>query len=202
MPRHYYSPRLKVNLVAVSKTKPVSLLMECYEQGQRHFGENYVQEIIEKAPQMPEDVTWHFIGPIQSNKAKKLVTGVPNLAIIESVHNAKLANILNTACEGLGRAPLDVMVQVNTSGEAAKSGVDPGPAVLELVEHVRGACPHLHLTGLMTIGRLGEVEPKCFEALVACRAAVCEALELEEGAMALSMGMSGDFETAVGLCAG
>jgi uncharacterized pyridoxal phosphate-containing UPF0001 family protein len=65
--------KLEPRLVAVSKTKPVDMLMEAYNEGQRHFGENYVKEIVEKVPLMPKDVRWHFIGHLQSNKAKQLV---------------------------------------------------------------------------------------------------------------------------------
>ena len=182
--------------MAVSKTKPVAQLMEVYGAGHRHFGENYVQEIVEKAPQMPEDVAWHFIGPIQSNKAKKLVTGVPGLRVVESVHSSKLATVLNKAVDGMGRDPLRVFVQINTSGEDAKSGVAPGPEATELVKHVLEACPKLELQGLMTIGRLGEVEPACFRALVDCRTSVCEELGLDVAKLELSMGMSGELETA------
>lgn len=113
---------LKPRLVAVSKTKPVSLLMEAYNAGQRHFGENYVQEVLEKAPQMPRDVHWHFIGHLQSNKAKALVQSIPNLYSVETVDSQKIANHLNRACEGAERDELlKVMVQVNTSGEESKS---------------------------------------------------------------------------------
>ena len=88
--------------MAVSKTKPVSLLMECYGEGQRHFGENYVQELIEKAPQLPEDVCWHFIGHLQSNKCKPLLKGVPNLSVVESVDSESVAKKLSKACESIG----------------------------------------------------------------------------------------------------
>ena len=84
-------------LVAVSKTKPVPQLMECYDAGHRDFGENYVQEIVEKAAVMPADVRWRFIGHVQSNKAKALVKGVPGLVAVESVDSVKLANKLDAA---------------------------------------------------------------------------------------------------------
>jgi uncharacterized pyridoxal phosphate-containing UPF0001 family protein len=85
-------------LVAVSKTKPVDELMHVYEAGQRHFGENYFTEIKDKAPQMPSDVKWHFIGPLQSRQAKKIIQAVPNLYMVESVGTIKLADLLNNAC--------------------------------------------------------------------------------------------------------
>lgn len=67
-------PASQVRLVAVSKTKPVELVQEVYDAGHRHFGENYVQELIDKAPQLPQDIKWHFIGHLQSNKAKALIS--------------------------------------------------------------------------------------------------------------------------------
>ena len=84
-------------LVAVSKTKPASAVQEAYDSEQRHFGENYVVELLEKAPQLPGDVRWHFIGHLQSNKAKALAA-LPNLHLVESVDNEKLATALNKAC--------------------------------------------------------------------------------------------------------
>ncbi|PWA41101.1 proline synthase [Artemisia annua] len=82
-------PANQIKVIAVSKTKPVSLLREVYDAGHRLFGENYIQEIIEKSPQLPEDIEWHFIGNLQSNKVKPLLTGVPNLAMVETVDNEK-----------------------------------------------------------------------------------------------------------------
>ena len=78
-------------LVAVSKTKPVELLRVAYEAGQRDFGENYVQEVVEKAPQLPADLRWHFIGHLQTNKVKDLLKA-PNLQCVHTVDTIKLAN--------------------------------------------------------------------------------------------------------------
>ena len=90
-----------VRLVAVSKTKPIELLQSAYASGQRVFGENYVHEIVEKSPKMPSDVEWHFIGHVQSNKAKVLINGVPNLSMIETIDSKKLADKFNTALKSL-----------------------------------------------------------------------------------------------------
>ena len=149
-------------LVAVSKTKPVELLREAYDAGQREFGENYVQELIDKAPLMPEDVAWRFIGKVQSNKAKPLVQGVPNLAVVETVETTKLADRLQKAMAGLEApraAPLGVMIQVNTSPwEGSKGGV-LAEDVLALAQHIAKACPDLKLVGLMTIGGAARAAP-------------------------------------------
>ena len=186
-----------VQLVAVSKTKPVKLLQEAYEAGQRHFGENYVQEVVQKAPELPSDVKWHFIGALQSNKAKTLV-GVRNLHMVESVDRRKTASALNKAVAAVGRTEkLNVMVQVNTSGEESKSGCEPGEAV-ELATFVVKECQNLELVGLMTIGAPDtSAEPEAFKILEKERRAVEAGLGLERGTLMMSMGMSGDFESAI-----
>ncbi|XP_015899333.3 uncharacterized protein LOC107432660 isoform X2 [Ziziphus jujuba] len=187
----------RVKVVAVSKTKPVSLIRQVYDAGHRRFGENYVQEIVNKAPQLPEDVEWHFVGHLQSNKVKSLLAGVPNLAMVEGVDNEKIANHLDRAVSSLGRNPLKVLVQVNTSGEASKSGIDPS-GCLQLAKHVQLHCPNLVFSGLMTIGMPDYTStPKNFKTLSDCRTEVCKALALQEEQYELSMGMSGDFEQAI-----
>ncbi|PIA27357.1 hypothetical protein AQUCO_07900007v1 [Aquilegia coerulea] len=143
----------QIRVVGVSKTKPISLIREVYDAGHRCFGENYVQEIIEKAPQLPEDIEWHFIGHLQSNKVKSLLAAVPNLAMVEGVDDEKVANYLDRFNGSFGRKPLKVLVQVNTSGEESKSGVEPSSCV-ELAKHVKMGCPNLEFSGLMTIGML------------------------------------------------
>ncbi|CAN6560627.1 unnamed protein product [Malus baccata var. baccata] len=186
-----------VRLVAVSKTKPVSLIRQVYNFGHRCFGENYVQEILEKAPQLPDDIEWHFVGHLQTNKAKLLLAGVPNLALVEGVDNEKIANQLDRAVSNLGRNPLKVMVQVNTSGEESKSGIHPSGCV-ELAKHVKFQCPNLQFSGLMTIGMPDYTStPENFRMLSKCRMEVCKALAMAEEHCELSMGMSGDFEQAI-----
>jgi len=148
-----------------------------YGAGHRHFGENYVQELVEKAPRLPADIRWHFIGQLQSNKAKVLVSSVPNLWAVESVDSAKLAGLLNKAAEAAGRSePLRVFVQVNTSAEAQKGGVAPGEETVALARYVVESCPSLRLVGLMTIGRLGDVARVYFERLQEQREGVLAAL--------------------------
>jgi len=107
----------QTRLVAVSKTKPASLVKLCYDAGHRHFGENYVQELVEKAKQLPNDIRWHFIGHLQSNKCKQLLE-VPSLWIVETVDSYKLAQVLDKTCTNAGRKdPLNIFVQVKTSPE-------------------------------------------------------------------------------------
>lgn len=116
----YYEPRL----VAVSKLQSTELILSAYEAGQRHFGENYVNELVEKAlnPQILEkckEIKWHFIGNLQRNKINKILN-VPNLYIIETISNDKLADVLNNSWPRFRKSDdskLNIMVQVNTSGE-------------------------------------------------------------------------------------
>ncbi|KAK3017398.1 hypothetical protein RJ639_006692 [Escallonia herrerae] len=174
-----------VRVVAVGKTKPSSLVRQVYDAGHRCFGENYVQEIIDKAP--------------QSNKVKSLLAAVPNLAMVEGVGNEKIANYLDRAVSSLGRKPLKVLVQVNTSGEASKSGIEPSGCV-ELVKHVKLECQNLEFSGLMTIGMPDYTStPENFRMLSSCRSEICRALGMEEHKCELSMGMSGDYEQAIEL---
>ncbi|MCL7025995.1 hypothetical protein MKW94_006104 [Papaver nudicaule] len=187
----------QVRVVGVSKTKPLSLIRQLYDAGHRCFGENYVQEIVEKAPQLPQDIEWHYIGHLQSNKVKSLLAAVPNLAMFESVDNEKIANHLDRFIGNAGREPLKVLVQVNTSGETSKSGVEPSDCV-NLVKHVKLGCPNLEFSGLMTIGMPDYTStPENFRSLTNCRIEVCKALEITEDRCELSMGMSSDFEQAI-----
>lgn len=187
----------QIRVVAVSKTKHVPLIREVYDVGHRCFGENYVQEIIEKAPQLPGDIEWHFIGNLQSNKVKPLLTNVPNLAMVETVDDEKIANNLDRVIGNIGRKPLKVLVQVNTSGETSKFGVEPSGCV-ELAKHVSLGCPNLEFCGLMTIGMPDYTStPENFKTLANCRSEVCKALGIAEEQCDLSVGMSGDFELAI-----
>ncbi|KAK9768231.1 hypothetical protein K7432_001306 [Basidiobolus ranarum] len=107
-------------LVAVSKIKPASDVLAAYNAGQRHFGENYVQELVEKSEELPKDIAWHFIGTFQSNKAK-LLAAIPNLWAVETIDSEKKARLLNKACEDVERVEaIRVYVQVNTSGEESE----------------------------------------------------------------------------------
>lgn len=188
-----------VRLVAVSKTKPLADLLVAYEAGQRVFGENYVQEIVGKAPEMPEGTLWHFIGPIQSNKAAALVKGVGrSLVCVETVSTTKLASKLNNAAAELNSDTepfcLGIYLQVNTSGEDSKSGLIPSDTPA-FAKEIVDSFTHLHLRGLMTIGAPGDLA--CFDTLVDCRTEVAKVLGIAEVTLELSMGMSGDYEEAI-----
>lgn len=201
-------PQITPRLVAVSKIKPVPLIIEAYEAGQQHFGENYVNELVEKAndPQLIEkckEIKWHFIGHLQSNKVNKLFD-VPNLFMVETIDSKRLADHLNKQWDKFikDKGKLKVMIQVNTSAEGAKSGVSPTETV-EVVDHVLRNCPNLEFTGLMTIGQYGydvsQGPNPDFLSLAKCRQEVCEKLKLDVNNVELSMGMSTDFEHAIEL---
>ncbi len=195
-----------VRLVAVSKKKPPQDILEAYKQGQCHFGENYVQELVDKASSsllvyLP-NIRWHFIGHLQRNKCNNVLS-IPHIWCVETVDSDRLATALDASWGKKQTDPsqkLHVFVQVNTSGEASKSGCDPDTTA-EIVHHVLENCFNLEFKGLMTIGRFGHdytigSNPD-FEALVATRRQICQSLSMSEEDCELSMGMSADYEEAI-----
>ncbi|KAK4875751.1 hypothetical protein RN001_012173 [Aquatica leii] len=197
---------VKPQLVAVSKTKPNNLIIEAYEAGQRHFGENYIQELIEKANSSDilekcKDIRWHFIGHLQGNKVNKILS-VPNLYLIETVDSKKLATRLDQKWPEFSSndLKLKIMLQVNTSGEDAKNGIEPEELV-DLAKYVSENCKNLELNGIMTIGQFGynlEQGPNPdFILLKKCRDEICQRLGWDWKNVNLSMGMSDDFEHAI-----
>lgn len=189
----------QARLVAVSKTKPVELLQEAYDAGHRHFGENYVQEIVDKHPNMPQDTQWHFIGHLQSNKVNQLIKGCPTLACLETIDSEKLARTVDKAwVAGGSERKLRVMVQVNSSGEESKNGVTE-EEVVPLCSLIAQELQGLELAGLMTIGApdYSGCRTEDFELLHRCREQVADAIGVAVGALELSMGMSNDFENAI-----
>jgi pyridoxal phosphate enzyme (YggS family) len=115
---HTASPDHPVRLVAVSKLMPQTAIQEAFTAGHRHFGENYIQELIGKASALPQEIKWHFIGALQSNKCRMLVEKVPNLWCVETVDSGKKAQLLEAgAVAAQRRERLRIFIQVNTSGE-------------------------------------------------------------------------------------
>lgn len=193
------APDRSVTLVAASKTKSPACLQLLYDTGHRVFGENYVRELVEKAAVLPSDICWHFIGHLQSNKVRELLLEAPTLAVVETVDSKKLASKLNTGCARYreGR-PLDVFLQVNTSGENSKNGTDPGEPTSQLAEFIARECPLLSLKGLMTIGMPDYTSrPENFTCLIECREDVARVLNVAADTLQLSMGMSGDYVNAI-----
>jgi len=195
--------------VAVSKLKPASdiLALHTGPSAQLHFAENYVQELLEKSRLLPKSIRWHFIGGLQSNKCVQLARECEGLWAVESVDSIKKAGLLDRGRgEGKGAGePLRVFVQVNTSGEESKSGVEPdGEELVELCRYIRDECGNLRLQGLMTIGAIArslattaENENEDFVCLRETRDRVAEKLGMQKEELELSMGMSEDFEGAI-----
>lgn len=178
--------------------------MEAYDAGQRYFGENYVQELCGKAPVLPNDILWHFIGPLQSNKAATLVktVGLDQLHCVETVATLKLAKKLDKAVSDLkdkdsnnSNKKLNIYLQINTRGKDTKSGLVPGSDMIDVARSIVEECPHLNLRGLMTIGTPGDMS--YFDTLIECRTNLAQELGLNVEDLDLSMGMSGDFEEAI-----
>lgn len=186
-------PADAVRLLAVSKTFPASAVRCVHALGQRTFGENYVQEAIDKRAALADlrDITWHLIGPLQGNKAR---LAAATFDWIETIDRPRIAERLSSA-RGAVDPPLNVLVQVNVSGESTKHGASPA-AALELARYV-ATLPNLRLRGIMGIPEpTGDVERlrSQFRALRACHdACVGAGLPVDT----LSMGMSADLELAI-----
>lgn len=183
-----------IRLVAVSKIRPAADIVAAYRAGQTVFGENYIQELAPKLAEIIEAVQWHFIGHLQSNKVKYIAGQV---ALIHSVDRLSLAQEIDRQWGKLGKT-CDVLIQVNISGEATKSGTTEAGAV-QLVREC-ALLPNIRVKGLMTM-------PPFFDDPEAARPYFAELRRLAEAIAAqriagvdmaeLSMGMSGDFEAAV-----
>ncbi len=186
--------RSEVTLLAVSKTKPVSLLKEAYDAGQREFGENKVQEILEKAPLMPGDVKWHMIGHLQRNKVRQLID---KAVLIHSVDSFRLAEEINIQALK-NHLVADILIEVNAAGEASKFGVAPEDA-LPLVQQA-SELKGLRVRGLMTVAPyvVSSEENRPVFRKIKQLAVDIERENIDNVFMdVLSMGMSGDFETAI-----
>lgn len=195
---HALNPNTR--LVAVSKFKPSSDIMALYSIGVRHFGENYVQELVAKSEELPKDICWHFIGGLQLGKCKDLSNKVSNLWAVETVDSLKKCRQLNNARERKEGDVINVYLQVNTSGEEQKSGFLQMSDLEETIEYIQSdECKKLKLVGLMTIGSISESksdheENYDFKKLVEWKHKLDEKYNLD---LELSMGMSSDFEQAI-----
>lgn len=185
-------PANAVHLLAVSKTMPAQAVREAYAAGQVAFGENYIQEGVDKIASLADlPIEWHCIGPIQSNKSKLVAE---NFAWVHSIDRLKIAERLS-AQRPVNLPPLQVCLQVNVDGGSNKSGVTPSE-LLALAQAV-AKLPNLQLRGIMTIPEPAENE-------AAARAVHHQAKDLFDSLQAaglsvdtLSMGMTGDLEAAI-----
>jgi pyridoxal phosphate enzyme (YggS family) len=182
-----------IRLVAVSKTKPPECVREAYAAGQRAFGENYAQELAVKAEALADlpELEWHFIGHLQTNKAK---IAARFAHVVHTIDSAVVARELGRRAARERSVPLPVLVEVNIGGEAQKAGAAPSE-IDEVVEAIN-AQPSLLLRGLMTVAPMGDraQSQRVFDTLVTLRNLHGGAAVMPE----LSMGMSGDLEIAIG----
>lgn len=182
-----------VTLVAVSKTKPVAAISAAIAAGQRHFGENYVQEGVQKIQHFSDDqsLTWHFIGPIQSNKTRDIAE---HFSWVHSIDRIKIAQRLQQQ-RPPHLPPLNVLIQVNIDDEDSKSGVAPAQ-VVELAAEI-SQLPQLKLRGLMAIPRPSSEPAQQARSLAAMQRLFMQLKAQYSDLDTLSMGMSDDLSVAV-----
>jgi pyridoxal phosphate enzyme (YggS family) len=187
-------PGSAIRLVAVSKYKPAIAVTEAAAAGQAIFGENYVQEIVAKAAEVTVPVEWHFIGHLQSNKVRQIAGLV---TMIHSVDRLSLAEEIDRQWGKIGKA-CDILVQVNVSGEASKSGTTAATA-LTLVKEI-SQLANVRVRGLMTMPPFfddPEAARPFFRELKELSAAIARENIQGIAMTELSMGMSGDFKVAI-----
>ena len=185
----------EIQLLAVSKGQPADALRTCYLGGQRHFGENYLQEALDKQLSLLDltDICWHFIGPIQTNKTRKIAE---QFDWVHSVDRSRVAERLS-AQRPAGREPLNICIQVNIDDEKSKAGVHPSE--LEALARTIMTLPNLRLRGLMAIPRHlddSEEQRQPFAMLVKLFRELQHSTHLPT-LDTLSMGMSNDLQAAI-----
>jgi len=184
----------EITLVGASKQQPVAALRAAHAAGLRCFGENRVQEGAAKRPQLPDDIEWHLLGPLQSNKVR---AAAAIFTVFHAVDRARIARLLDAEAGALGH-PLTGFLEVNLGGESSKHGFDPSTIVDEAAP--LAACRNLRLLGLMAIPPPAD-DPEgsrpWFRRLRELRDELARRLAWPRPFTALSMGMSDDFEVAV-----
>lgn len=184
----------EVTLITVSKTKPVEMLKEAYDAGSRDFGENKVQELLDKIPQLPEDIRWHMIGHLQRNKVKYIVDKV---YLIHSVDSLRLAEEISREAVKK-QVEVNILIEVNVAMEESKFGTTTEEAVA-LVEAI-SRLPGIHIKGLMTIAPFVENEEEnriVFQKLRHLSVDIADKNIDNVSMNVLSMGMTGDYRVAV-----
>lgn len=186
----------QVTLVAVSKTKPVSDIMEAYNAGQRIFGENKIQEMVEKYEAMPKDIAWHMIGHVQKNKVKYMA---PFVSLIHGVDNFKLLQEINKQAKKHNRV-IDCLLQIKIAEEDSKFGMAPDDAKTLLQSKELSELKHIQITGLMGMATFTDDENQ-IKAEFNLLKQTFDALKPFEifnfKPEIISMGMSGDYKLAI-----
>jgi len=187
-----------VTLVAVSKTKPVSDLMEAYDAGQRIFGENYVQELVEKQQELPKDIQWHFIGHLQSRKVKLIA---PFVSLIHGVDSLKLLEEINKQALKHHRI-IDCLLQIHIAEEETKFGLNENELneILHFVQNDKEGMKNIRIVGLMGMATFTDNQQqikKEFTYLKSIFDKTNQLLTPNFQLQTLSMGMSGDYPLAI-----
>ena len=187
-----------VTLVAVSKTKPISDLMEAYNAGQRIFGENKIQEMTDKWEQMPKDIEWHMIGHVQTNKVKFMAEYV---SLIHGVDTLKLLQEINKQAKKHNRV-IDCLLQIHIAEEETKFGLDEEELnqVLKQVQNQKSEFENIRIVGLMGMATFTENQnqiEKEFSHLKTIFDKVAASKDPINRVSILSMGMSGDYQLAI-----
>ena len=186
--------RSEVTLIAVSKTKPVDMLQEVYDEGIRHFGENKVQELCDKIEQLPKDISWHMIGHLQTNKVKYIIGKTALIHSVDSLHLAE--EIEKQAAKHNLSVP--ILVEVNIANETTKFGTTKEDAI-ELVRAI-SKLTHIHIQGLMTIAPFVEnpEDNRLYFRQIKQLAVDIKNQNIDNVHMdILSMGMTGDYMVAI-----
>ena len=186
--------RDEITLIAVSKTKPVTMLQEIYNLGIRHFGENKVQELSEKSPQMASDIKWHLIGHLQRNKVKQIINKV---ALIHSVDSIRLAESIEAEA-AKKECIVDILLEVNVAEEESKFGFKVDE-VFSAIDHI-SAFQHVRIKGLMTIAPFVENPEEnrtVFARLKKLSVDIAEKNIDNVSVNILSMGMTNDYQVAI-----
>jgi PLP dependent protein len=185
-----------VTLVAVSKTKPVAAILELYNLGQRDFGENYVQELVEKQPQLPADIRWHFIGHLQRNKVKYIA---PFVHLIHGVDSFPLLQEIDKQAAKNNRV-IPVLLQMHIATEETKFGMNQTELQALIAELADAPLHHIRVEGLMGVASFTDDAEKIaaeFHTLKQCFAHYKKLQTSSIQFTQLSMGMSGDYKVAV-----
>jgi pyridoxal phosphate enzyme (YggS family) len=183
-------------LVAVSKTKTIEAIRELYDLGQRDFGENYVQELLDKQLQLPQDIRWHFIGHLQTNKVKYIA---PFVHLIQGIDSHKLLKEINKQADKQNRV-IDVLLQVYIAKEETKFGMDENE-LDQLIEHFKEIpMDNVQIKGLMGMASFTTNENVILEEFQHLKSLFDKYSNLQIPGIQfqiLSMGMSSDYETAI-----
>lgn len=191
-----YLDEQQVQLIAVAKTKPVEDILELYQLGHRDFGENYVQELVDKAEKLPKDIRWHFIGHLQTNKVK-LIAGFVQL--IHGVDSLKLLNEINKQAAKSNRV-IDCLLQVHIAQEETKFGFNAEELDIALHQLDNAALANIRITGLMGMASFTDDMSKVKEEFHQLKILFDKYSKLaitKSELTILSMGMSSDYKTAI-----